>query len=457
MGGSVRDADVGAGIGLPMVGRNVTVNWFSGVQGSIVVGDNVVFGPGVGAVVGVPTGMHMSLRLLPKHGEPPPPAEPPPRAPHPCPHGTWQKVRADVGADIDRFIAELRAYAPPEAKPPRRISAFLTNPLLALATYRISHYLHVKDWRRIAMWLPTQHPAPSSRRRPAPAWEAASSCPIWRNALHGYAASVHANTRICAGGRAMRALATTCSWQATSAPRSDYLGDGAQLGPGAASRDIEAGCQVGSARPWQRPRTRRCAGGPTPGPGPPTSVAEGASLARNVAAVAQGPRASGAGRDSRVHLRPARAHLLCLHATGRRRRARFAWLANIWLTGADITPGCEIGGGLLIAHPAGAVLHCRAGEGLTLGATAGITASLDSGGQPVGLELSPLLGERVSLAHHTGIFGAVKIGDEVQLQPGCVATQSVPAGVALMPRRLRLRTREAVEAMRSRLAAADQE
>jgi len=68
-----------------------------------------------------------------------------------------------------------------------------------------------------------------------------------------------------------------------------------------------------------------------------------------------------------------------------------------------------------------------------------------------------LLGERVSLAHHTGIFGAVKIGDAVQLQPGCVATQSVPAGVALMPRRLRLRTREAVEAMRSRMARPDQE
>src|SRR4051812_14099441 len=66
IGGSVRDADVGAGIGLPLLGRDVTINWFTGVQGSITVGDGVVFGPSVGAVVSVAAGKHMSLRLPPR-------------------------------------------------------------------------------------------------------------------------------------------------------------------------------------------------------------------------------------------------------------------------------------------------------------------------------------------------------------------------------------------------------
>jgi serine O-acetyltransferase len=138
------------------------------------------------------------------------------------------------------------------------------------------------------------------------------------------------------------------------------------------------------------------------------------------------------------------------HATGRRRRARLLWLANIWLTGADITPCCEIGGGLLVPHPAGVTLHCRAGENLTVGATAGIAAPLDESGAPVGLDRSPRLGERVRLDHHTGVFGAVKIGDGVRAQPGCVTTQSAPPGLALVPRKLRFRTREAVQATRAR-------
>jgi serine acetyltransferase len=147
-----------------------------------------------------------------------------------------------------------------------------------------------------------------------------------------------------------------------------------------------------------------------------------------------------------------------MHATGRRRRARLLWLANIWLTGADVSPGSEIGGGLLIAHPAGVCVHCRAGEHLTIGANAGIGAPLDEGDRLPALDRSPWIGDRVRVAHHSGIFGAVRVGDDALAQPGCIATHGVPAGIALLQRRVRFRTREAIEQMRSRLAAAaDQE
>ena len=140
------------------------------------------------------------------------------------------------------------------------------------------------------------------------------------------------------------------------------------------------------------------------------------------------------------------------HVTGRRRLARWSWLLNLYLTGADISPGCEIGAGLLIPHPAGVALHCRAGDDLTVGAIAGITGALDENDRPADLDHAPFLGDRVHLTHHAGVFGPIVIGDDVLIQPGCVATVSVPPRVALLPRKLRIRRRATVERFRARAA-----
>ena len=476
MGGSVRDDDVGAGIGLPLVGRNVTVNWFSGVQGSIVVGDNVVFGPGVGAVVDVPDGTHMSLRMAPKQAELLAPVDPPARAPQPCPHGTWRQVRADVGGDIDRFIAELLAYAPPGAKAPRRVSVLLTNPLLALAVYRISHCLHARGWRRSAMWICQANLLLHKLTMPPGACVGGGVLMphLGGTLFHGRAGArlTHYASALCTTlhGSALAQPAECAPWLGDGVLVAGHAGafgpitvhDGAQLGPKSqVARDVPAGSQV-----WDPiARGSKHAPGDVPEdprrdmPAPPAHPLPKEHPWRETWRRVRMDR-------ERLGTAPRFPAYTCtwlyrvshaLYATGRRRRARFAWLANIWLTGADITPACEIGGGLLIAHPAGVILHCRAGEGLTVGATAGITASIDSNDRPVALELSPLLGERVSLAHHTGAFGNVKIGDGAWLQPGCVATHCVPAGITLVARRQVMRSREAVEALRARIAAANQE
>ena len=471
IGGSVRDADVGAGVGLPLLGRNVTVNWFSGVQGSITVGDGVVFGPGVGAVVSVATGKHMSLRLVPKEAELPAEGEPTPRVPQPCTHASWRQTRADLRADVDRYLAEASAYAPPGHKPPRRLSAFLTNPLLALAVYRISHWLHSNGRHRSAMWLSQANILLHKLTMPPGACVGGGVLMphLGGTLFHGRAGArlTHYAGALCTtrNGTALAAPAEAAPCLGDDVLLAGHagafgpitVGDGAQLGPKAQLvRDMDAGCQV-----WD-PLARGSAHAPDDVPEDPHRdllPPPGCPL----------PRAH-PWRETKRRLRMDRERLgdaprfpalTCvwmyrvshaLHATGRRRRARLMWLLNIWLTGADITPCSEIGGGLLIPHPAGVVLHCRAGEGLTVGATAGITAPLDGDGRLVGLDSSPLLGARVCLAHHTGVFGAVKIGDGVRAQPGCVAARSVPAGLTLMPRKLRFRSRASVEEMRARAA-----
>jgi serine O-acetyltransferase len=469
MGGSVRDADVGAGIGLPLVGRNVTVNWFSGVQGSITVGDGVVFGPGVGAVVSVAAGMHMSLRLRPKEAQPLGESDPAPRAPRACGHGAWRQVSADLSADIDRYIAELMAYAPPGHQPPRRASAFLTNPLLALTAYRVSHWLHVCGWRRCAMLLCQANILLNKLTMPPGACVGGGVLMphLGGTLFHGQAGArlTQYAGSLCTAlhGSALAAPAETAPLLGDDVLIAGHagafgpieVGDGAQLGPKAQLvRNLDAGCQV-----WD-PLARGSDHAPDDVPEDPH---------RDIPAPAAHPLPQAhPWRETRRRLRMDRERLgsaprfpamTCAwlyrmshacHATGRRRRARLLWLANIWLTGADITPCCEIGGGLLVPHPAGVTLHCRAGENLTVGATAGIAAPLDESGAPVGLDRSPRLGERVRLDHHTGVFGAVKIGDGVRAQPGCVTTQSAPPGLALVPRKLRFRTREAVQATRAR-------
>lgn len=468
IGGSVRDADVGAGTGLPLVGRNVTVNWFTGVQGSITVGDGVVFGPGVGAVVSVATGKHMSLRLLPREAERPAATEPPPRAPQACLHASCRQTRADVRADVDRYLAEMSSYLPPGHKPPPRISAILTNPLLALTAYRVSHWLHLNGWCRSAMLLCQINILLHKLTIPPTACVGGGVLMphLGGTLFHGRAGArltQYAGSVCTCHGAALAGPPETAPLLGDDVLLAGHagafgpitVGDGAQFGPKAQlASDLDAGCQVWDplARGSAHAPDEALAYPPRGLPAPPTHPLPKAHPWRETM------RRLRMDRD-RLGDTPRFPALTCvwlyrmshaLHATGRTRRARLMWLMNIWLTGADITPCSEIGGGLLIPHPAGVVLHCRAGEGLTVGADAGITAPLDENDRPVGLDLSPLLGERVYLAHHTGVFGAVTIGDTVLAQPGCVATRSIPAGVALLPRKLRFRSRSAVERMRSR-------
>ncbi len=148
IGGSVRDRDIGAGVGLPVLGPDVVLNWFSAVQGSVRIGDRVEIGPGAAAVVDVPPDSFVwSVRtpLVESRAEeaPPPIAK---ISDPPCRHLSFKATRADFIADVDRLRREFMAYMPDAGVPPSRLSAMTTNSLMALAVHRLAHWFYANEF-----------------------------------------------------------------------------------------------------------------------------------------------------------------------------------------------------------------------------------------------------------------------------------------------------------------------
>jgi serine acetyltransferase len=462
IGGSLRDDDVGAGPGLPCVGRDVTVSCFAAIQGSITVGDGAVIGPGVGAVaVNIAAGQRIWLRSPPVEGQRPPPARSVQRVTRPCGHAKWRRTRAEIGRDVSRYIAEMARYGPENHKPPR-LSALLTNPLLALSAYRISHWLHLNGWPRLAMRLCQLNILLHKITIPPSACLAGGVLVPHLGGLvfsgrAGARLTLFANTLCTCRGNALNATPDNSPLLGNEVHLSGHagvfgpviVGDRAQLGPKAQLvEDLAAGWQgFGRATRGRPTVSDGCRKLPEPPERPPPDD----NLWRETWRRLRQDRARLGGAPRFPAMTCVALYRLsrALHATGWRRCARWAWLCNIYLTGADISPCCDIGGGLLIPHPAGVALHCQAGDNLTIGATASIMAPLDRRDCPSSLDCSPLLGDNVELDHHAVIFGAVRVGNGVLLQPGCVVTQPVPDGIALSPPKLFLRRRGDIAASAS--------
>jgi len=125
------------------------------------------------------------------------------------------------------------------------------------------------------------------------------------------------------------------------------------------------------------------------------------------------------------------SHYLLGH--GRGLASRLLWQLNLFLTGADIHPRCDLGGGLLILHPVAASLSGHAGRNLTVMARAGIggeLARLDDVGAGPGLAS---LGDDVVLGSHAGVLGPVRVGRGVSIAAGCIVTKDVPPGSRVLP------------------------
>jgi serine O-acetyltransferase len=98
-------------------------------------------------------------------------------------------------------------------------------------------------------------------------------------------------------------------------------------------------------------------------------------------------------------------------------RHRF-WSA---VTGADIPIGCRIGGGLLLPHPNGVVIHpdaeigpnCLIFQQVTIGAT-------DHG--------VPRLGGHVDIGAGAKLLGPISIGADARIGANAVVLRDVPAG-----------------------------
>jgi serine O-acetyltransferase len=104
---------------------------------------------------------------------------------------------------------------------------------------------------------------------------------------------------------------------------------------------------------------------------------------------------------------------------------------NHVLTGCDAAFQAEIGPGLVLYHPTGVVIGpaCRIGARATI--MQGVTLGSDEvivGGEQAG---SPVVGDDVFIGPGAAIFGAVELGDRVQVGANSVVTASFGSDVVI--------------------------
>src|SRR5450755_3231097 len=68
-------------------------------------------------------------------------------------HGTLAGLWSNLSEDLVRYLNKSPANIAQGDTFKGRLSAFLTPDILALLLHRISHYFHVRNWRRLAVGL----------------------------------------------------------------------------------------------------------------------------------------------------------------------------------------------------------------------------------------------------------------------------------------------------------------
>ena len=95
------------------------------------------------------------------------------------------------------------------------------------------------------------------------------------------------------------------------------------------------------------------------------------------------------------------------------------------VTGADIPLTCNIGGGLLIPHPNGIVIHPEAKIGVNCLIFQQVTIGTRSHGVPV-------IGGHVDIGAGAKLLGAITVGAHAKIGANAVVTQDVPSGATAM-------------------------
>ena len=130
---------------------------------------------------------------------------------------------------------------------------------------------------------------------------------------------------------------------------------------------------------------------------------------------------------------PSRSLLASLRSHERHAGSRLPWRVllrkaatlrhRLWsiVTGADIPLGTRIGGGLLLPHPNGVVLHVDAVLGPNCLIFQQVTIGAGSSGVPV-------LGGHVDVGAGAKLLGSVRVGDHTLIGANAVVLMDVPAG-----------------------------
>ncbi|MGL1933077.1 MAG: serine acetyltransferase [Desulfotalea sp.] len=89
--------------------------------------------------------------------------------------------------------------------------------------------------------------------------------------------------------------------------------------------------------------------------------------------------------------------------------------------GADIPLNCQLGGGLIMTHPNGIVIHPEAVIGVNCLIFQQVTIGM---GSVPGL---PVIGGHVDIGAGAKILGGIQIGDHVKIGANAVVLQDIPA------------------------------
>lgn len=119
-----------------------------------------------------------------------------------------------------------------------------------------------------------------------------------------------------------------------------------------------------------------------------------------------------------------------LYSSGRLRRAQAVYLANLWLTQADLVPGSTIGPGLMIRHANGIVV----GVGASIGENCTLLQQVTLGAADIDTAITqgyPHVGNSVAIGAGAKIIGAVRIGDGATVGANAVVTRDVAPGATV--------------------------
>jgi serine acetyltransferase len=134
--------------------------------------------------------------------------------------------------------------------------------------------------------------------------------------------------------------------------------------------------------------------------------------------------------------------------------AELVWRVNLFLTGADIHPGSEIGPGLRVTHTSGLVI----GRGVRIGANVTILHEVTLGGAGKAFfdatftDGFPVIGDDTMLMVGAKVLGPVIVGKGCYVGANAVLTRDLPDGQAFTSGRNVGELRQRVERLEAELA-----
>jgi serine O-acetyltransferase len=106
----------------------------------------------------------------------------------------------------------------------------------------------------------------------------------------------------------------------------------------------------------------------------------------------------------------------------------FFYFLNIVIFGCEITPQSQVGGGMVILHVVGNVIHAKIGENVLIYGHNTLGGRGDRNSE-AGFLGGPIIGNNVVIGDNTNVYGPITIGNNVRIAAMSMVTESLPDDV----------------------------